>query len=315
MERRRFTSPALLLVLAGCASAHAIDAFNGPPKLAPWGSVGFSRKFHQSGVDDENRHHVYLNACDESLGCPPREERAALARAWAAQLRAPDIVMRWLDVIDAKLRSDAAWDKAFVIGVADAAAKLYVYEALPDLPVALGGGRPQLVGDHLRGMDVCIARNCTVEIVSIEWRRVEEIGVSPIGVVSSNDAVARGDAGRPVALRYYSYQDGLPTGPIEDLDWPPALKLRAREAIAHSPSLEARVHHLMWRSPTYDPRASARAGHVSDDRHGLLPARRRGRRLRARSHAARPLDVERHGAARSLRRVVRAGHGHDARAG
>ena len=264
---------ALLLLAGGARSVAggarsgvtALDSLPGQPELAPWGSVGFSRKFHPSGADQKDRYYVYLSSCDESLAqCPPRDERAALARAWATQLRAPEIAMRWLDVIDAKLRSDATWDSPFAIGVADAAAKLYVQEALPDLPVALGGKQPQFLGDHLRSMDGCVSHNCTVEVVSIEWR-VDEIGavsptglVSPTGVVSPDDTSAHNDAGRPVALRYYSHQGGHPTGPIEDLHWPPTLKLRLREAVARLSSVDARVHD-MWRSPTYYPRTSERA--------------------------------------------------------
>lgn len=136
----------LILALASSGAA----ALGTPPhhKLADF-PTGFSRKFTASGADQPSRHHIYLNSCDTTKSLCPADPagRLAIARAWASELNAPELAMRWIDVIGAKIKADPAWDAAFVMGTADGVAKLYIYEALPELPVALGPyGEPKVRG-------------------------------------------------------------------------------------------------------------------------------------------------------------------------
>ena len=130
------------LLASGAAALGALPNH----KLADF-PIGFSRKFATSGADQPNRHHVYLNSCDPAKSLCPADPagRLAIAREWARELHAPELAVRWLDAIGARIKANPAWDGAFVMGTADGAAKLYIYEPLPDLPVALGSsGKPQV---------------------------------------------------------------------------------------------------------------------------------------------------------------------------
>lgn len=141
----------------------------------------------------------------------------------------------------------------------------------------LASPSPQiLLANHLSAMGSegsCHRESCEVEIVSIEWSTKEEPHAdSP-------------QTARSVALRYYSherdsssssadteyeagtqYEAGLRA--IERLHWPAPLKKKLHDALSAAQPfkvgisangavdlLRPTLHHLMWRSPRYDPRA------------------------------------------------------------
>ena len=126
-----------------------------------------------------------------------------------------------------------------------------------------------LLADHLSAMGKegsCHRATCEVEIVSLEW----SAKANPENVPTSSSSVA---------LRYYSHERGSSSSSsssseydaglqaIERLQWPAALKQKLRTILSTAQPfqialtangafdiLRPTLHHLMWRSPHYDPR-------------------------------------------------------------
>ena len=84
------------------------------------------------------------------------------ARTWAGKLVAPELVHRWLDLINVTHHV-----APYAIGIAGGVAKLYIYEALSALPLTTGASPQSLVQQF--EANAALGPQRSMKTVSLEW--------------------------------------------------------------------------------------------------------------------------------------------------
>lgn len=227
--------------------------------------IGLTAKF-EAARDETERVYAYYDVCRQAsptaigpTGCPPRHMRVRAARTWATEAHAPKLVHHWLDVLGARLADGTRDVPPFALGRAGTVAKLYVYVALPELPLTASTPTNAEAGD-LRGgggsrsqqtLAMQLASHTmltpgSVKAVSLEW----DIAPTPRNATDATYAALP-----TVSLRYYHAPE-----PLTAVEHEHAIS-RADEhaAWAEHHAASAKVHvldQLAW-PPAADPLRAA----------------------------------------------------------